>query len=188
MRIKVARNPADLDLAANLLYRQYLDAGLIEPNATLKHQSEQTRGEHARAFLSMVGDDAVGCVTVFHDGPQQLPIDKIYPIEMAWLRTEFKIVEFGELANAGFSVLARLLHYAYWHAYHWGAHRIVCVTSPIHAGIYQRVAGAETIGPKKVILNAAPAMLSIVPVVPDEPKKWIRAWLADPLTPADVGL
>lgn len=193
MNIITATHKDELRRAAELVYRQYELKRIIASTPRAVHQSQHTALGPAVTFLAVDGGIDAGCFTVFSDGPQWgLPADVAYNSEMGALRARgWRMVEVGELAGDGLGLphLAELLGRAYWYAVLSGAKHIICEVNPGWARLYEALMGFVVMGEERTVLNDQPAVLMAMPTEPGENiPRWVRGWLANPLSEEDVGL
>jgi hypothetical protein len=150
----IAADKTSLRSAFELIYKTYLREGLARPNRIglriLPHQLLPT----SRVFLATLNHRPVGTLSVIEDGTLGLPMDSLYPTELAKLRGRGRrVAEFTCLATerltatAYYPVLRELL----WSAIQLTVRRRVdCLTICVHprySRFYQQRLGFAEMGP-----------------------------------------
>ena len=82
--------------AWQLLYRVYLRSGFVAPNPFEIHTTHHALGAHTAVIQTRIGQVPVGTIAAINDSPALLPLDTVYPVELAKLRSEGrKLIEVG---------------------------------------------------------------------------------------------
>jgi hypothetical protein len=140
--------------AFRLVYEAYVGEGLMEPNRVglrfLPHQLLDT----SSVFLATRGDDIVGTLTMVNDGELGLPIESLYPTEMAQLRgTSKRIAELtcfalnGAVSSQCFAALRGLLRSAIRLARARSIEFLTVCIHPRQASFYERRLEFTRLGP-----------------------------------------
>jgi len=84
----VARELDEIIAAWRLVYRVYHYNGLINPNPHEIHTAPQTINPRTAVFTSFVGSMIESTYTTVIDGPQGLPLDRVYRDDLSRLRDQ----------------------------------------------------------------------------------------------------
>ncbi|MFM9051384.1 MAG: N-acyl amino acid synthase FeeM domain-containing protein [Bacteroidota bacterium] len=101
MKYNVATNFHDIIDAWSLVYRQYLAASLIEPNALELFTFPEYISNQSAVLIGKEGEDVVCTASGILDGEKGLPLDTYYKNELDLLRGEGKrLIEIGLVADS----------------------------------------------------------------------------------------
>lgn len=185
LRQDVARTLGEVLGAWRLVYRSYLNAGLIDPNEQEIYACPQAINQNAAVMLGTIGPLTVTTLTAIVDRGQGLPIDQVYAAELAGLRkaghTFMQVGLFADrrqLLSRCDEALLDLMRMAFYYGFHSGASDIVVGVSPEHAPFYNRAFSLEYLGTPKSY-----AMLNHTPVVMLRGNLHVKL-LNQPLSPA----
>jgi hypothetical protein len=140
--------------AWKLVYRSYLEIGLIDANPFEIHTSEQACSLNSSAVVC--GDlrsSPVCTLSVMHDSELGLPLDTVYAPQLDDLRAQGRqLMEVGLLADrrrdfrGTFAALLELMRYAFWEG-RLTRSDIVIGVHPHHTAFYRRYFAFEEAGP-----------------------------------------
>ena len=181
-----------------LVYHSYLMAGLIGENPLEIHTVPSAIRPESLVVIGTIRDDIGATITCYPDLPGTLPLDTIYPMEMAALRAEGGVLtEVGLLADRRValqrSIEAKLdlLRWVFFYGVQSGqTHRVIGV-HPHHAKFYERMFGFEAFSTESTcpFVNHAPVIglqLDLQRALDgDRPPRGIRHFKQDPLGPGD---
>jgi hypothetical protein len=154
LEYKVAKYRHERNGAFHLVYRNYVDAGLIEPNRFQLRVTRYHLLPGTSVFIGIIGDDVRSTVSLVRDSYAGLPMDCIFREEVDALRYKgYELAEVSCLANqptsskrdflAAFVKLNSLMaQSAKWQ----GVERLLIVVHPRHAHFYERFIGFQAIG------------------------------------------
>ena len=143
-----------------VLYRAYRRAGYIRPNRYEIHTVPEAIGAHTAVIVGRQGDRTVSTISSIADSSRGLPMDAVYPDELAKLRGEGRrLIEIGlfgehdgECGGAHplpFTSAFKLICYALYFGLHMGLTDYVCGIAPRRVKLYKRMVGFRPIGPVK---------------------------------------
>ncbi|QDU70319.1 N-acyl amino acid synthase FeeM domain-containing protein [Mucisphaera calidilacus] len=164
----VARDLAEVEECWSLVYRSYIKAGLIEPNAERVHTVPQTISPGTLVAYGRIHDVIVSTMTVYLDGPLGLPLDMVYKDELDQLRGEGrKLVELGLFADRrqhlyrSIDAILELMRYCTHYSVNEGHLDAVVGVNPRHVPFYVKLLGFEAIGETKTYetVNDFPVVL-----------------------------
>ncbi len=148
----VARTHREVVDCWRLVHECYTESGLINPNPFNLHTSLQAVSPDTVTIYGKTHSRIDATLTVISDGPQGLPLDKVYKATLDQLRNHgHKLVEVGLLADARVEISKSLdqsfgtMRYAVCAAVEAGADIVIGV-HPRHAGFYTRMVGMDVIG------------------------------------------
>ena len=170
-----------------MVYRSYLDTGLIHPNKHRIHTAPQAVGPHSVVIIGQISDLIVSTLTSMVDPPtgQGLPLDRVYKNELDTLRKQGRrLMEVGLFADRrrklarSAEALLQLMRFAFYYGLDQRVTDFVIGVHPRHARFYVRSFGFEAFGDPRVY-----------PAVNDRPVQLLRGDLEDrlkrrPLHPA----
>jgi hypothetical protein len=156
LKFEVARNLEDILESWQLLYQSYLRAGFIKSNPYGLHTSHNAIGAHTTVIVGRRHGEVASTISAIVDTPLQLPLDSVYPDELAQLRSQGKkLVEIGLFGDdrldvdRSFYALFELMRYATYYAYFAGATDIICGIPPRRARLYSKAFAFKPIGSQK---------------------------------------
>ena len=151
--IRLARSRDDLQSSFRLAFESYYDAGLVSEKPSGLRLTPHHLLPTTDVLIAKVGDTITSTLSLFGDGYLGLPMQSMYPNEIAKLRDEGLVVaEIGCLADRRhaqirfietFAQMGRLLAQI---AFARGIDALVGAVHPKHARLYKRVMGFEQIG------------------------------------------
>lgn len=150
----VARTHREVLDCWKLVHQCYTESGLIDANSFGVHTSRQAASPSSAVIYGRTQGRIDSTLTVIADGPEGLPLDKVYKPTLDQLRNNgHKLVEVGLLADARinhsrFSMEQTFgtMRYGLYRAYYAQADIVIGV-HPRHAAFYTRMMGLEVIGP-----------------------------------------
>lgn len=149
----VARTLDDVQEAWQLVYIAYRRAGLIDANPYELHTVREAVGPQTMVVTGCLGPLSVNTLSVYVDNPSGLPLDSVYPDELARLRRGGRrLVEVGlfgdrrDHLNRSAEGLFELMRFAYFYGIHNKCDEAVIGIHPDHAAFYQRFFAFERIG------------------------------------------
>ncbi len=166
--VRRARSGEDRLRCWNLVYREYLAMGYVQPQDKPYRYTAHDALPNTATFFIEVDGRLAGCATVFPFSPTGQPADEAYGAELAALRQAGRRpVEVGRLTiSSEFKhereILARLFD-----TISIAARRLmdgtdlVVTVNPSHAKFYERMLCFERIGKEKTLgcVSGAPALL-----------------------------
>lgn len=148
---RVAANRGDYRAAFRLLYLQYSAAGLCRPNPTGLRIAPHQLWPECVVIVAEQNHRIVGTVSLFADGPRNLPLDGLFQSQIAPLRSQgLRLLEIGCLAvkrcNTDYQNLAvynALTRAAVIHANMGEFERMIAAVHPRHCKFYEQGMGFE---------------------------------------------
>jgi hypothetical protein len=146
VRFRTARTRATFSQAFSLVYYNYVEAGLIEPNQAqvrvLPHHALPTTD----VLVAQVRDEVFGTATLIRDGRYGLPLESIYTSEVENYRNEgLRLAEVSCLADrrrrTNYSSLIDLMHFTIQCAIARGVDQLLIAVHPRHVKFYVRLLG-----------------------------------------------
>jgi hypothetical protein len=166
--VTVAHRADDLAGAFSLLHQAYADKGLEPPSAARMRITPQHVLRESVVLIALEGERVVGTLTVVHDSPAGLPLDKDYPVQLEKLReTNARIVEYGSLAvhpnNRHTGVTTLLFMAAQWATRHvFGATHVCIGVNPKAAPMYNALFAFDPLGPARDHAELTAPVLGLV--------------------------
>ena len=175
----VAVQPHEVTNAWRLVYQVYRRRDMIGVNPNQIHTAPQWMGQHTAVFYGRDDSGVVATLTATVDEEAQLPLDKVYGVELDLLRSAGRrLVECGLFAHArlldhGDAVaepaavrgvggsLCQLMRYAYYFGIFHGATDFLIGVHPRHEAFYRRAFGFSRAGPERTypLVNNRPVVL-----------------------------
>ena len=157
LRFDVARSLDEVVAAWGLVYRAYLGKSLVEPHPDEVYTVPQAVGANTVVVCGRIDEMVVSTLSAYHDSAELgLPLDTVYPDELASLRREGRwLMELGlfadrrEQVRRSMHALLELMRLACFFGVHTGATDGVIGVFPNHAGFYRRLFGFVPIGPAR---------------------------------------
>lgn len=150
--VQVAQSLEQVERAWRLVHDTYAGLGLINPNAHQVHVVPEAVHPAAAVITHEVENQTRATLTVMPDCRAGLPLDCIYPTELAQLRSAGqRLVEIGLLADTSTratqsaKVIIEMMRHAFWFAWLHKANIVVGV-HPHHVGFYCRYFGFQCFG------------------------------------------
>ncbi|MBI1336421.1 MAG: hypothetical protein GC164_05610 [Phycisphaera sp.] len=155
LHFSVAGKLDEVERAWSLVYKVYRQRGLVVPNPYRLHLEPGVVTPRSAVVIGNIGQVAVSTLTatagLSSDDP--LPIDRLFPDELAKLRGEGRVpVELGlfadrrqQLARSA-DALFHLAHQAFYFARTVNAHDILITVDPRHAEFYTQWFGFQPLG------------------------------------------
>ncbi len=139
--------------AWSLVYHAYRRINIIDPNPYEVHAIEHAVGNHAAVMAGKLGTQVVCTLTGMTDTGHGLPLDRIYPAELASLRANGRrLCEVGLFADRrehlsrSMASLFELMRMVIYFAVSANATDIVIGVHPHHAPFYRRALAFKPIG------------------------------------------
>jgi hypothetical protein len=149
----VAQTLDEVLSAWRLVYSAYLRSGLIDPNPFELHTTPRAVGPHTAVIIARLGDVVVGTLSAMLDNPGGLPLDAVYPGELAALRREGRrLMELGlfadrrEQLSRSLGTLLEMMRLATYFGIHNDRTDAVIGVHPRHAGFYQDYLAFDRMG------------------------------------------
>jgi hypothetical protein len=137
----------------HLVYRQYLSAGLINPNDQEIHTTPQAIQEQSLVAVGSIRGAVASTLTIMPDGDKGLPLETVYRAEIDTLRGQGRrLLEVGLLADRRDEIkryinsLMCMFMYPWFFARYRGCD-IVCGVHPRHVEFYEKAFGFVQSGP-----------------------------------------
>lgn len=172
---QVARTAEDVLRGWRLLYRAYREVDFIRPNPYRIHTVPQAIGEHTAVMIAQSGRRTVGTISAIGDSSLGLPLDDVFPDELAEMRQRGRRpMEVGLLAEQParahrstrpFSIVFEMMRYTFYFALHQAATDFVCGIPPRRVSLYQRTLGFRQVGEVKqyATVEGNPVALMAIP-------------------------
>ena len=153
LTISLARSREDLHQAFKLVYQSYYDAGLAVDTPSGMRLTPFHLVPTTEVLVAKLGDTVTSTISMFGDGYLGLPMQSMYPREIAELREQgVRLAEIGSLADRRDSpirfieTMAEMSRLLVQVARNRGIDAFVVATHPKHARLYKRVMGFRQIG------------------------------------------
>lgn len=152
-RYSIAGGRPQLESAFRLVYRNYLDKGLITENPHGMRVTPYHLVPTTSVFVATVESEIVCTVTLIGDGELGVPMDATNPEIVGRLRAQGK--SFGEVSCLAFEhlgvgaflpVFIKLTRLMAQHARAFGMDYFLMATIPQHARFYKRFMGFQQVG------------------------------------------
>ncbi len=181
----VAEDLGGVLAAWQMVYQAYRRKELIEQNPYRLHTAYEAVGDRTAVIVGGLGPVVVSTLTALADGPDGLPLDRVYRRELDELRAQDRtLIEVGLFADRRrhlartAEALFQLMRYAFYYGVEQGMTDFVIGVHPRHARFYVRAFGFDYLGQETTYsaVNDHPVVLL---------RRNIQASLqADPLDPA----
>jgi hypothetical protein len=155
LEYRLATSLDDVLAAWHLVYQRYLLAGLIDPNDQEIHAVPHAIQNHGLVALGSVNGAVASTLTMIPDGDRGLPLDAVYPAELAELRARGRsLLEVGLLADRREEIKRYINSLMCMFMYPWFFARykgfdIVCGVHPHHVEFYEKAFGFVQFGPAR---------------------------------------
>ena len=153
LRYKIAQTRKELQDAFTLVYHSYRRAGLVDANASKIRLTPFHLLPTTEVFVTQLEETVVSTVSLIGDGELGLPLETIYPQNVALIRKRgLRMGEIGSLADRRdspvrfietFATMGRMLAQV---AMKRGYDGLIAAAHPKHARLYQRILPFEQIG------------------------------------------
>jgi hypothetical protein len=150
--IEIATCPQDVKAALRLVYRAYLDKGLIRPNPYAMRVTPYHLSPETEVFMASVHGQPACSVSLVRDGKWGLPMESLFREEVSCRRAEgFVCAEASCLADRrknqtrSFPLVARLMNFTIQCAEYRGIDQLMIAVHPKHSRFYQRFLGFQQI-------------------------------------------
>lgn len=153
---KIAGTLEERVAAFRLVYDNYLQAGLIDPNPDAFRVTPYHLLPTTNVFIAEAGGEVICTVTLIGDGQLGLPMESIYSAEVNAARSQGLYV--GEVSCLAFqqvqfkqflAVFVQLTRLMAQHARAYGMDQFLIAIHPRHARFYERFMGFKRIGNPK---------------------------------------
>lgn len=172
-----ARRLDQVQSAWNLVYRRYVDKGLIDENPFRVHTAPQAVGQHACVIYGPSEETFGFTLTMIGDNADGIPLDSVYGERLNALRRQGRsLVEVGLLADRrssfqrGARELFDMMRWAAYYTLHTHATDIVIGVHPHHERFYMHCFGFGRFAPP-----------TLYPLVKDNPVVPLRLPLREAL-------
>ena len=184
IRYKIASTREERESAFRLIYRSYFDAGLTDPNASQMRVSPYHMLPTTQMFVAMIDDEVIFSVSLVPNGALGLPMESIYPREVAQRRRlGQRLAEVTCLADRpsslrdSFPVFLQLCRLMVQYACRQQIDQILVAVHPRHVGFYRRTLRFELIGNQRdypMVRNrpAVPLVLDFAALKVAHPKSY----------------
>lgn len=151
--IRLAANPAEIEAANWLVYRNYVAEGFWDEDLNAFHNNRWLHNPHRRVFVAMDGDTLLGTASLIRDSELGLPSDSFQPAWMQRYRREGD--RLGEISALAFDkdqpqprnlVLFMIAYYMQYSFYYGGVDRLIKACKPEHAEFYADVLRFDLVG------------------------------------------
>lgn len=153
LEYRIATRLDDVLAAWQLVYQRYLVGGLIDPNDFEIHTVPHAIQAESLVVLGYINGTAAATLTIMPDGADGVPLEAVYPEEIASLRkARRRFLEVGLLADRReeikryINALMCMFMYPWFFARYKGFD-IVCGVHPHHADFYAKAFGFVEFGP-----------------------------------------
>jgi hypothetical protein len=192
--LKVAANRAEREGVFRLVYQSYLRAGLCQDNPSGMRITPYQLLDSTDIIVAQLRDEVISTVSVVRDGELGIPMEQIYPGEVAQRREAgLRIAEVSCLADRRrsefrfFELFCELGRVMAQLAYRTGIDELLVSVHPRHAPLYRRYMAFEQIGDRRdyplVCDHPAVALrLNFAEAEVYRPKAW-REFFGEPLPP-----
>lgn len=143
-------------MAWGLVYRRYVDMGLVDENPVGIHTVPEAIGEDVCVVYQALRGEVVTTVTVIADSADRLPLDSVYGEALNDLRHQGRtIAEIGLMADRRREIqraagaLFEIMCCAGYYALHLHYSDIVVGVHPHHVAFYRRCFGFEVLDEQK---------------------------------------
>ena len=150
---RIARTRSEREAAFRLVYRRYLEAGLSEPSDCCARVTPYHLSPETDVFLSECEGHVFSTLSLVRDGPLGLPLERIYPEEIATLRLRgLRLGEITSLAGKDakfYSGLLGMTNILLQYSRRQGLDGLVLMAAPKHARLYCRSFDFRQIGSER---------------------------------------
>jgi len=155
--VRIATRRNELLDAFRLVYQAYLRAGLCEPNPHRMRVTPYHLLPTTEVLVAVSDSNVAATMTLVRDGGLGLPMECVYPEEVAARREQG--IELGEVSclaarqedlRRAFPLLVRVMSLCAQCARSRGLDELLIAVHPRHAGFYERFLGFQVIGHEKV--------------------------------------
>ncbi|MHC4399660.1 MAG: N-acyl amino acid synthase FeeM domain-containing protein [Planctomycetota bacterium] len=154
--IGIAYQPKEVKSALSVMYQAYLRCGLIEPNPFEMRVTPYHLLPSTEVLVGILRGETTCTVTLVRDGELGLPMESIFPDEVAWRREQgVPIAEASCLADRrrnllrSFPLVSRLMSFIIQCAEYRGADELLIAVHPRHGKFYQRYLGFRQIAKER---------------------------------------
>lgn len=164
----IARSYDQVQEAWELVYGAYCRSGLIPANPHRIHTAPQALGDRSVVVVGSIKPVIVSTLTAILDGPQGVPLDRVYRKELDSLRDQGRLIlEFGlfadrrrDLARTAEAIF-ELMRFVFFFGVHHEVTDYIMGVHPRHARFYCRTFGFKVIGEPKsyAAVNNRPVVL-----------------------------
>jgi hypothetical protein len=169
--IKIAKTKLDVMIAWNIVYREYLETGLIQPNDKKIYYWEQAIGKQSTIFISHISEIDTGTVTLIEENKKGFPLEKIYPQEIKSFKEKgYKLTEICLLARkeqykTNLEMFLDFIRYPFWYSKGNGTTHFILGAHPKHTNLYIKLFGFKPFSTKKLHKDVNNAIVS--PIILD---------------------
>jgi hypothetical protein len=157
LTFRTAKSLEDVLSAWRVLHNAYVHVGFITPNSFGIHTVPQAIGPHALVVLGQIQGLTVSTISAIGDNPLGLPVESVYPQEIAQLRGEGrKLLEVGLFgdrrsidSDRNFNAVFELMRFTFYFGLQMGVTDFLCGIPPRRARLYGRAFGFVPFGPEK---------------------------------------
>ena len=194
---RIASRRAHLRTAFRLVYDAYVRSGLAEPNSFAVRVTPYHLLPTTEIYVALDRAEVIGTVSLVRDGALGLPMEAIYPEEVAWRRMQgIRLAEVSCLADSHHErgrrlpVVLQLMSFMAQCARRRGVNELVIAVHPRHARFYHRFAAFHVIGDERryhtVLDNPAVAMSLNLDRAPVEHARLYRTFFGTPFPEQDL--
>lgn len=192
IQLRVAANRGDRQAVFELIYRSYLRAGLCTKSDCGMRVTPYQLLTSTDIFLAELRGQAISTVSLVRDGELGLPMESLYPEEVAARRAAgVHVAEVSCLADRRqgtarfFGLFCELSRMMAQLARKTGVDELLVVVNPRHAPLYRRYMAFEQIGEVRDYdavegFPAVPLSLNFAKAKVEKPKSW-REFFGEPL-------
>ena len=153
---RIGSSPKELFAAFHLVYEQYLRSGLVKPNAYRMHITPYHLLPSTEVLVALDRGAVTCTMSVARDGELGLPMESVYPDEIAGLRLQGLslaevscLAEKHDLMEETRSAVFHLMPLVAQLAYRRGVDRLLIAVHPRHARFYRRFLGFDVIAEER---------------------------------------
>ncbi len=153
---RIGRSEKELFAAFHLIYEQYRRSGLMKPNACQMRITPYHLASTTEVLVALERETVTCTMSLICDGELGLPMESVYPDEIAGLRLqELSLAEVSCLAEnfdapeKSQSAVFHLMPLMAQLAYRRGADHLLIAVHPRHARFYRRFLGFDVIAEER---------------------------------------
>ena len=156
IRYRIASTQDEREAAFRLVYTSYLEAGLSVSNPHLMRISPHQLAPTTQVFVAVLDDQVIFTASLVADGALGLPLESIFPEEVAQRRERgIQLAEVSCLADrrsqfrSSFPVFLKLSRLMLQYARRQQIDQLLVATHPRHARFYRRMLNFEPFGEQR---------------------------------------
>jgi len=172
LQVAVARSLAEIEGAWALVYRRFLESGLIDPNPYGIYALPNAVRPDTVVVLATIRGMVVSTLTTMHDRPGEsypLPLDMLFHDQLQQFRDDGRrLLEAGMLADRrervtrSLPTLFDLMRFVFYRTLHTATDDIIAGVHPRHVDFYRRLFAFEAIGESHRFVNGEPRPVTLL--------------------------